>query len=278
MQFLYILNWDLDPEITTLFGVFPLRYYGLLFVSGILIGYEVVKSMYKAEKVPVQNLEKLFIYLFVGMLAGMRLGHCLFYDFAYYSNHFLEIFLPFQIQNGNWNFTGYTGLASHGGVLGILISITIFTFKTKTSFLWIADRICIGALITGAFIRLGNFMNSEIYGKPTNADYGVVFMRDDLIPRHPAQLYEAFSYLLIFGILWYAYKKKYFVNHNGYIFGISLILVFFARFTIEFFKENQVAFEDTMTLNMGQWLSIPFIIIGIALLILPKYLFKKSVM
>ncbi len=264
------LEWNVDPEIIELFGTFPLKYYGILFVAGLLLGYEIVKRIYKSENIAIENLEKLSTYLFIGMLVGARLGHCLFYDFEYFSKHPLEIFLPFQIVEGNWTFTGFSGLASHGGSIGAILAIIIYAIRSKTSLLWVLDRVAIGAPVTGAFIRFGNFMNSEIYGKPTNGDYGVIFMRDDLIPRHPTQLYEAFSYLIIFGLLWYLYKKTDLKNNEGFIFGVLLIVLFAVRLVLEFFKENQVAFEDTMTLNMGQWLSIPFILSGIALLIYNK--------
>ncbi|KAA1243192.1 prolipoprotein diacylglyceryl transferase [Aquimarina sp. RZ0] len=266
------IHWDIDPEIIKLFGVFPIRYYGLFFVSGLLIGYQTLKRLYITEKIPTQNLEELTTYIFIGTFVGARLGHCLFYDFSYFSQHPLEIFLPFKIVNGNWHFTGFTGLASHGGAIGILISIMIFASRTRTPFLWIMDKVSIVIPIGCAFIRFGNFMNSEIYGKPTQANYGVVFMRDDLIPRHPTQLYEAFSFLVVFAILWYLNKRKIAASAHGVLFGIFLLLMFSARFIIEFFKENQVAFEDHMTLNMGQVLSIPFILIGILLIIFSKKL------
>ncbi len=264
------IEWNVDPEIITLFGTFPIKYYGILFVVGLLLGFEIVKRIYKSEHIPIKNLENLSSYLFIGILVGARLGHCLFYDFEYFSNHPLEIFLPFKITNGNWYFTGFAGLASHGGSIGAILAIAIYCFKNKTPLLWVFDRIAIGAPVTGAFIRLGNFMNSEIYGKPTNGNYGVIFLQDDTIPRHPTQLYEALCYLIIFGILWYLYKKTNLKNRQGFIFGTLLIILFITRILLEFFKENQVAFEDSMTLNMGQWLSIPFIIFGGILLLISK--------
>ncbi|WP_299259699.1 prolipoprotein diacylglyceryl transferase [uncultured Aquimarina sp.] len=268
------LHWNVDPEIITLFGIFPIKYYGLFFVIGLLLSYTILKKIFLSENISLKNLDTLTNYIFIGTLVGARLGHCLFYDFAYFSNHLLEIFLPFKISSDGWTFTGFAGLASHGGAIGILIAITLFVIKTKTPFLWIMDKVSIVIPIGCAFIRFGNFMNSEIYGKPTNSNYGIVFVKDDLIARHPTQLYEAFSFLTIFITLWYLNKKKIFFEQNGVIFGIFLILMFSARFIIEFSKENQVAFEDTMTLNMGQWLSIPFIIVGIILITL-RILKKK---
>lgn len=262
-----VIEWNVDPEIVRLFGTFPLKYYGLLFVTGLVLGYLIVKRVYIFEKIPVENLEKLSTYLFIGILAGARIGHCLFYDFAYFSKHPLEIFLPFQITNGNWHFTGFSGLASHGGTIGVILAILLYYYKTRASLLKILDLVAIGTPITAAFIRFGNFMNSEIYGKPTGGDYGVIFMKDDMIPRHPTQLYEAFSYLIIFGLLWYVYKKTNLKKRRGFIFGLLLTTLFSARLFLEIFKENQVAFEEGMLLNMGQILSIPFIIIGIVLII-----------
>jgi len=268
-----MIHWNVDPEIFTLFGTFPIKYYGLFFVSGLLLSHYLLKKIFISENIPLKNLDLLTNYVFIGTIAGARLGHCLFYDFAYFSQHPLEIFLPFKITPEGWHFTGFTGLASHGAAIGILIAILIFVYRTKTPFLWIMDKVSMVIPIGCACIRLGNFMNSEIYGKPTNGNYGVVFVRDDLIVRHPTQLYEAFSFLAIFALLWYFNKKKRSFNQNGIFFGIFLILMFSARFIIEFSKENQVAFEDAMALNMGQILSIPFIIAG---LLLVTYNIKKE--
>ncbi|MBP2831404.1 prolipoprotein diacylglyceryl transferase [Aquimarina sp. U1-2] len=262
--------WNVDPEIIKLFGSIPIRYYGLCILLGVLISYQIVKKVYVQEHIPIEKLEQLSTYLFVGIVIGMRLGHCLFYDFEYYSNHIVEIFVPFRWTNDSWEFTGFQGLASHGGSIGAILAIVFYSFKHKTSIFWILDRIAIVAPITGAFIHLGNFMNSEIYGKPTHGNYGVIFMRDDMIPRHPTQLYEAFAYVLIFFAAWFSYKTTNVRHYKGMLFGFVLIAVFTARFIIEYFKENQVAFEDAMTINMGQWLSIPFIVSGIVLLFLSR--------
>lgn len=264
-----IINWNLDPTIYWITETFPLKYYGLFFATGILLAHYVAKRIYAKENIPIENLEKLFIYVVVGIVLGARLGHCLFYDPSYYFEHPLEILLPIKEIGGSYQFIGFQGLASHGGTIGVLIAIGIYCKKYKTNFLWVLDKIAIVAPIVAAFIRFGNFMNSEIYGKPTNGNWGVVFQRDDLIPRHPTQLYEAFSYLLIFGILVLIYKKKK-EKSNGLILGVALVLIFLARFIIEFFKENQVGFEDGMTINMGQILSIPFIIVGLILIFMKK--------
>ena len=265
-----IINWNLDPVIYWITDSFPLKYYGLLFAIGILLAHYVAKRIYIKENIPIENLEKLFIYVVVGIVLGARLGHCFFYEPSYYFKNPLEILLPIKKIGDAYKFIGFQGLASHGGGIGTLIAIGIYCKKYKTNYLWVLDKIAIATPIVAVFIRLGNFMNSEIYGKPTNGNWGVIFQRDDLIPRHPTQLYEAFSYLLIFGILMFIYKKTAKEKSNGLIFGVLLVLVFSARFIIEFFKENQVGFEDGMTINMGQILSIPFIIVGLILIFIKK--------
>ncbi|WP_142786426.1 prolipoprotein diacylglyceryl transferase [Changchengzhania lutea] len=265
-----IINWNLDPVIYWITDSFPLKYYGLLFITGLLLAHYVVKRIYFKENIPIENLEKLFIYIVVGTILGARLGHCLFYDPSYYFQNPIEILLPIKKIGDTYKFIGFQGLASHGGTIGVLIAIGIYCKKYKTNFLWVLDRIAIVAPIAAAFIRFGNFMNSEIYGKPTNGHWGVIFQREDLIPRHPTQLYEAFSYLLIFGILMFIYKNRDTEKTNGLILGVFLALLFSARFIIEFFKENQVGFENGMTINMGQILSIPFVIVGLILILTNK--------
>lgn len=265
-----IINWNLDPTIFWITETFPLKYYGLFFVTGILLAHYVEKRIYAKENLPIENLEKLFIYVVVGIVLGARLGHCFFYEPSYYFQNPLEILLPIKKIGDSYQFIGFQGLASHGGGIGTLIAIGIYCKKYKTNYLWILDKIAIATPIVAVFIRLGNFMNSEVYGKPTNGNWGVIFQRDDLIPRHPTQLYEAFAYLLIFGILMFTYKKMAKEKSNGLIFGLLLVLVFLARFIIEFFKENQVDFENGMIINMGQILSIPFIVVGLILIFARK--------
>jgi len=262
-----ILNWNVDPVIFWITDTFPLKYYGALFASGLLLGFYFVRNIYKKENVSLENLDSLLIYVVVGTILGARLGHCFFYEPDYFFQHPIEILLPIQKINGAYQFVGFQGLASHGGTIGVLIAILLYCRKYKVKLLWILDRMAIAVPITAAFIRFGNFMNSEIYGKPTNGNWGVVFQRDDLIPRHPTQLYEAFSYLLIFGILFFMFKSEKIKQTSGIIFGCFLTLLFLARFIIEFFKENQEAFENNMLINMGQILSIPFILIGLTLII-----------
>ena len=252
-----IINWNVDPDFFWITDTFPLRYYGLCWVLGLVLGYLIIKRVYQKEKIPLENLDQLSMYIFIGALLGARLGHCLFYEPAYYLEHPLEILLPIQKVGDSFQFIGFQGLASHGGVIGVLTGIILYARKTGTNLLWILDRVALGSAVTAAFIRIGNLMNSEVYGKPTNGNWGVVFERDDLIPRHPTQVYEALSYFLIFGILILIYRSKKIENKNGFLFGTLLVLLFTARFIIEFFKENQVDFENSMTIN------IPFIISGL---------------
>ena len=263
-----ILNWNVDPVIYWITDSFPLKYYGLLFVAGILLAKYIEKRIYENENIPSERVEKLVVYIVIGIVLGARLGHCLFYEPYYYFQNPFEILLPIKKIGETYKFIGFQGLASHGGTIGILIAIGIYCKKYHQNFFWVLDRVAIVAPVVAAFIRFGNFINAEIYGKPTDGNWGVVFHRADLIPRHPTQLYEAISYLFIFGILMTLYKKN--KKSNGIILAIALILIFLTRFTIEFYKENQVGFENSMALNMGQLLSIPFIIIGMVLLLIKK--------
>ncbi len=261
-----ILNWNVDPVIFWITDSFPLKYYGALFACGLLLGFYIVRNIYKKENLSLDNLDSLLIYVIVGTVLGARLGHCFFYEADYFLKHPIEILLPIQKIKGTYEFVGYQGLASHGGSIGVITAMILYCRRYKVQFLGLLDKMAVAVPVTGTFIRLGNFMNSEIYGKPTNGNWGVVFERDDLIPRHPTQLYEAFAYLLIFGILFYMYKSEKIRNTQGLIFGTFLTLLFTARFIIEFFKENQEAFENNMLINMGQILSIPFILIGLGLI------------
>ncbi|CAD0001186.1 MULTISPECIES: prolipoprotein diacylglyceryl transferase [Flavobacterium] len=262
-----ILNWNVDPVIFWITDTFPLKYYGAFFAAGLLLGFYIVRNIYKKENVSLESLDSLLIYVIVGTVLGARLGHCFFYELSYFIQHPIEILLPIQKIKGSYEFVGFQGLASHGGTIGVLIAILLYCKKHKVQLLWILDRMAVAVPITAAFIRFGNFMNSEIYGKPTNGKWGVVFQRDDLIPRHPTQLYEAFSYLFIFGFLFFMFRSQKIKEREGLIFGFFLTLLFLARFIIEFFKENQEVFENNMPINMGQILSIPFILIGLTLII-----------
>jgi prolipoprotein diacylglyceryl transferase len=356
--------WNAPPQLIDL-GRFEIRYYSLLFALGFIMGYIILLRIFKKQGLQVELLDRLTIYMVISTIIGARVGHCLFYEFDYYIIHPLEIILPWRGTIGrDFEFTGFQGLASHGAAIGILIGIYMFARKTKSSYLWTMDMIVMVTALAGSFIRLGNLMNSEIYGNPSKSNYGFVFTHDltrlltekykgtiqhvsfdkiaadslqdqqgvplqiniqfsrqvkdenkvrqfgDIIlpddmarynfdnnvfllqnyslnykverkdkrfwlsakigglPRHPSQIYEAACYLFIFLLLlyiFYAFDKRL---RDGFIFGMFLFLVFASRFFIEFLKQNQESFEDTMKLNMGQLLSIPFVIIGLALIIL----------
>jgi phosphatidylglycerol:prolipoprotein diacylglycerol transferase len=362
----YII-WNIKPQLVDL-GRFEIRYYSILFALGFVFGYIILLRIFKKEGYSAELLDKLTIYMVISTIIGARLGHCLFYEFDYYMQHPLEIILPWRGTLGDdFEFTGFQGLASHGAAIGILTGIWLFARKTKTSYLWALDLIVIVAALSGALIRTGNLMNSEIYGKPTGNHHGFVFVRDfthlltygdadktikevhyqkaaadsatpvnavplDLkiglsnkiknesvareftdkvvsfalfkreyqdnivhpdipaltlkdekigrnfimtarvygIPRHPSQLYEAGSYLLIFLLLLWIYSRYKPYLREGFILGAFFFLVFTARFFIEFVKENQEAFEQGLTLNMGQLLSIPFVVIGIILMVVRR--------
>lgn len=261
------IHWNIDPEIVNLFGV-KLRYYGVLFVGGLVLCVYLLSRIFKAENISQTNLEKLTIYGFIGIFVGARLGHCLFYQPDYYFSHPIEIFLPIQRSlGGGYEFAGFQGLASHGGTLGLIIALILYSRKTKESIIRTVDLIAIVAPLGACFIRLANLMNSEIIGIPTDVPWAFIFEREDQLPRHPAQLYEAIVYLLIFGLTFYLYKTKRESLKNGFFFGFVITLIFVARFFIEFIKEKQVSFEEQMTLDMGQILSIPFIVLGIVFII-----------
>lgn len=248
-------------------GPIHVRYYGALFVGAFIASYYVMLHIFNKEKVPVALLDKLTINIAVATLIGARLGHCLFYQPGYFLAHPLEMLLPVQFEP-HFRFIGYQGLASHGAAIGILIGIWYWCKNNKKDYLWLLDRIGIVVALAGMFIRLGNLMNSEIYGDVTTLPWGFIFVRaGETLPHHPTQLYEAGAYLLIFALLFFLYKRRAGTLPQGFLFGLFLILLFSARFLIEFIKEPQVGFEVGMTLNMGQWLSIPFVLAGIALLI-----------
>jgi phosphatidylglycerol:prolipoprotein diacylglycerol transferase len=269
------IRWNPDPEIINIFGI-SVRYYGLLFVSGLLLCIYILGWIYKSENIPSEYLDKLSIFGMIGILAGARLGHCLFYEPSYYLSHPLEMILPITFPpGGGVKFIGYQGLASHGGALGLLIALYFYSRKTKHSMIDTIDLIAVVAALECGFIRVGNFMNSEIIGIPTTKPWSVIFERVDNVPRHPAQLYEAISYFIIFTIMMILYKKMRDRLKNGFLFGLVLVLCFTARFIIEFVKENQVGFEDGMRFNMGQLLSLPYILVGIGFMIYGLWKTKK---
>ena len=261
------IHWNPDPEIVNIFGI-SIRYYGLLFVGGLILCIYILGWIYKRENIPSEHLGKLSIFGMIGIIVGARLGHCLFYEPSYYLSHPLEMILPITFPpGGGVKFIGYQGLASHGGALGLLIALYFYSRKTNHSMIDTIDLIAVVAALACGFIRLGNFMNSEIIGIPTTKPWGVIFERVDNVPRQPAQLYEAISYFIIFTIMMILYNKMRDRLKNGFLFGLVLVLCFTARFIIEFVKENQVGFEDGMTFNMGQLLSLPYIVMGIGFII-----------
>lgn len=264
---LAVIHWNIDPILIHI-GNFELRYYGLCWALGFLIGYILVKKIFIKENIESKYLEALFLYVFLGALIGARLGHCLFYDWEYFSHHFLEIFLPVSFIPSGVKFTGYAGLASHGGAIGVILAVLLYNRKYHIPILSILDKLAFATPVLGALIRIGNFFNSEIIGAPTNVGWAVVFDRVDALPRHPAQLYEAFAYIITFIVLCFAYRYKY--KHgirDGLIFGLCIMLIFVARFFIEYCKEVQESFEiglrESIGMDMGQILSIPFIIVGL---------------
>jgi prolipoprotein diacylglyceryl transferase len=271
------IHWNPDPEIVNIFGI-SIRYYGLLFTGGLIFCICILSRIFKRENIPSEHLEKLVIYGMIGILAGARLGHCLFYEPSYYFSHPLEMILPVTFPpDGGVKFTGYQGLASHGGVLGLLIALFFYSRKTKHSMIYIFDLIAVVIALEFGFIRLGNFMNSEIIGIPTTLPWSVIFERVDNIPRHPAQLYEAISYFIIFTIMMILYQKMKDRLKNGFFFGFATVLCVTARFLIEFVKENQEGFEDGMIFNMGQLLSLPYLVVGIGFVIYGLWRTKSSV-
>ena len=264
-----------------LFEVFSLTiyWYSVMFIIAFSLGYYIVQKIYINDNKSVTLVEPLFIYVVFGTLIGARLGEVFFYNWGYFQNNLIEIFLPikkdinssflFGIIDG-WKFVGYRGLASHGATIGIITAMFIYKYKFKyNSVLWIFDRIVIPISIGGMFVRIGNFFNSEIVGNYTNSNFGVVFQNNgEIFPRHPAQLYEAFGYLLLFILLWNIYWKTDLKKYKGFIFGLFLTCLFSIRMLVENIKESQGGLEDTLgILSTGQWLSIPFIIIGIVLML-----------
>ena len=286
-------------------GFFMIRYYSLMFVIAFGLGWYLMKKIFDREHEPISKLDSIFIWTALATLVGARLGHVFFYDWPYYQNHLAEILLPFKLSP--FRFTGFTGLASHGAAIAIIISMYFFSKKImQRPFLWVLDRVVIPVASGAVFVRLGNFFNTEIYGHPTSADafYAVKFVQEDefwadkdvrqltgvadpakgyeliahdpkfgaildMIPyRHPSQLYEGFGYIFVFLILFFAYWKTDARQKPGFLLGLFLILLWSVRFIVEFVKESQGGFEgDNPILSTGQWLSIPFIIAGFILVL-----------
>jgi len=269
MGTLLAIHWNPSPELFSL-GEISIRWYGLMFATGFLLGFTILTRMFKFEGSNPEWVEKLFVYVIIATIVGARLGHVFFYGWEYYSQHLIEIILPIaKGVDGGYKFVGFQGLASHGGAFGILLAVWIFSKRvTKRPLLWTLDRLLVPVALVGAMIRTGNLMNSEIYGVATNLPWGFIFDRNnETIAKHPTMIYEALCYLITFGVMMYFYyKKKDFKDKTGFLTGIFFIGMFFTRFLIEFIKEKQEAFEAGMALDMGQILSIPFIIAGIWLI------------
>ena len=278
MNFLSI-TWD--PSLGIDLGFFIIRWYSLMFVAAFIMGLRLMKKIYIRENIHLEKLDTLFMYTFIAMLVGMRFGEVFFYSWDYYKNNLLEIILPIKRAAGEtaifgliegWKFTGYTGFASHGAAIAIILAMYWYSRKLlNKSLLFILDRMSIVCALGAAFVRIGNFFNSEIYGKPTGSNFGVIFKNSDaeMLPRHPTQLYEALCYLILFYILWKFYWKSDKKEKTGFLFGVFMIGLWSARFFIEFFKEAQVdGREDWIfSLNTGQVLSIPLILIGLWLML-----------
>ena len=246
--------------------------------------------LFKEQKLGEDKFEPMFLYCFLGILLGARLGHCLFYEPAYFLSHPVEMILPMrQFPDGEWHFTGYEGLASHGGTLGLMIAIILYSRKVKLNLMHILDNVAIVTPVCACAIRLGNLMNSEIIGCPTDMPWAFIFERVDMQPRHPGQLYEAICYAIFFFIGWFIYRlslkketmERYKSNDkkplvdirvgSGFYFGLCLFLIFLSRIFIELTKENQVDFESGMMFNMGQLLSVPFVLLGLYCMLGGKY-------
>ena len=291
------LNIVWNPSEGIDLGFFVIRYYSLMFVIAFGLGWYIMKNIFERENESIDKLDSLFIWTVLATLIGARLGHVFFYDWEYYRNHLMEIILPFRF-NPNFEFTGYQGLASHGAAISIIIAMYFYSKNVlKRPQLWILDRVVIPVASGAIFVRLGNFFNSEIIGHETTSPFGIRFVRDQFSPRdavnatqipnskeayhaiatdpkftslleqvpakHPTQLYEAFCYIFVFAILYFLYWKTEKRKSQGFLFGMFLILLFSVRMVVESVKESQGGFESALgLLSTGQWLSIPFILVG----------------
>ena len=274
IDLLNYIVWNPDLEAFRL-GPLAVRWYGLMWITGLALAYFVVKKLYKEQKIKDEYFDPLFIYCFFGILIGARLGHCIFYEPDYFltsGKGLVEMILPIRfLPEGGFKLIGYAGLASHGGTLGLMIALWMYVRKTKLSIWTVLDNIAIATGTTACFIRLGNLMNSEIIGKVTDVPWAFIFEHVDKVPRHPGQLYEAIAYAILFCFMWTIYKRSH--QHptsntqhpqvgTGWYFGFCLTYIFTVRFFIEYTKEIQEAFEASLPIDMGQILSIPFILLG----------------
>ena len=266
------ITWNPSLEVFSI-GAFSMRWYSLMWLIGLALAYLMVRWLYKKQGIPNEKFEPLFIYCFMGILVGARLGHCIFYQPDYFLTSWkgvIEMLLPIKIDvMGGWHMIGYQGLASHGGTLGLIITLLLYVRRFKVPVWTVLDNIAIATGITACCIRIGNLMNSEIVGKITDESlpWAFWFVQNDgpqnIVLRHPGQLYEAIAYALLFGLMFWLYKKMPQRVGTGFYFGLCLAYIFTFRFFIEYFKEVQEAFEEGLPFDMGQILSIPFIIIGV---------------
>ena len=266
--------WDPSSDGIALFGDFKIHYYSLMWMAAFVTGWYLMKKVYRNEGLSDEKLDGLFMYSVLGIMIGARLGHVVFYQSELFKEDFLSVFLPFRFSGG-FEFTGFRGLASHGAAIGMIISMYIYNKKIlKKSVLWILDRVVIASALGAIFIRVGNFFNSEMIGKPTEEGFplAIVFRQLDSIPRHPGQLYEAFGYVFVFLILFFLYWKTKKSTQTGYLFGLFLVLLMSVRVVVEQFKIAQIdSREDwVLGLNTGQVLSIPFVLCGLYFMFLYK--------
>lgn len=273
MHFLEIV-WNPTSEGIKITDSFTIHYYSLMWMVAFILGWFITKRIYKNENETDEKLDSLFIYSVLGIMIGARLGHVLFYQTELIREDFFSIFLPFKFKGG-FAFTGFRGLASHGAAIGMIIAMHLYNKKVlKRSLLWVLDRVVVPVALGAIFVRVGNFFNSEMIGKPVESDlpWAVIFQAEDSIPRHPGQLYEAFGYVFVFLILWFLYWKTKQGQKQGFLFGLFLLLLMTVRIIVEQFKVEQVTGRDDwiMGLNTGQVLSIPFILIGLYFMFVHK--------
>ena len=289
MNILGYILWNPDVVAFSL-GPVEVRWYSLLWCIGLFAVYQLMHYLFREQKLGEDKFEPMFFYCFLGILIGARLGHCLFYEPEYYLSHPMEMILPMRkFADGEWHFTGYEGLASHGGTLGLMIAIILYSRSVKLNLMHVLDNVAIVTPVCACAIRLGNLMNSEIIGSPTDMPWAFVFERVDMLPRHPGQLYEALCYAMFFFIGWFIYRlslkqevRKSIESNksklrfdirvgSGFYFGLCLFMIFLSRIFIELTKENQVDFEAGMMFNMGQLLSVPFVLLGLYCMLGGKY-------
>ncbi len=264
MNSLLYITWNPDVVAFSI-GSVAVRWYSLCWAVGLLSVFLLEQRLFKEQHIPDEKFDPLFIYAFLGILIGARLGHCIFYEPDYFlgsPQHMLEMVLPMRHTAQGWVFTGYTGLASHGGTLGLMLALWLYVRRTKLPLLMVLDNIAIVTPICACAIRIGNLMNSEIIGSPTDVPWAFIFERVDMVPRHPGQLYEALAYAVFFFVGWWFYRHRAKLVGTGFFFGLCILLIFTFRFFVEFVKADQVAFEQGMMLNMGQLLSVPFVLLG----------------